>query len=159
MTRPSGAIWQAGHKALRKGRTSISGEIYLVTATTSGREPLFSEFRIACAVAQCFETKLALGENQLLAWVLMPDHAHWLLQLGIDERLETSVGRLKAISSRCLNKIHGRRGARWASAFHDHALRTEEELLPTARYIVANPIRAGIVKRAGDYPFWNAVWL
>nr|WP_279577245.1 transposase [Pseudomonas sp. LA21] len=131
----------------------------MLTATTQNRAPLFSDFSLACTVARCFEKKLALGENHLLAWVLMPDHAHWLLQLGSGERLEISVGRLKAISSRCFNKIHGRRGAIWASAFHDHALRSEDEVLPTARYIVANPIRAGIVKRVGDYPFWNAVWL
>ena len=28
-----------------------------------------------------------------------------------------------------------------------------------ARYIVANPLRAGLVKKLADYPFWNAVWL
>jgi hypothetical protein len=28
-----------------------------------------------------------------------------------------------------------------------------------ARYIVANPLRAGLVSRVGHYPFWNAVWL
>jgi len=29
----------------------------------------------------------------------------------------------------------------------------------TARYIVANPLRAGLVERLGDYPLWDAVWL
>jgi putative transposase len=28
-----------------------------------------------------------------------------------------------------------------------------------ARYIVANPLRAGLVERLGDYPHWDAVWL
>jgi hypothetical protein len=28
-----------------------------------------------------------------------------------------------------------------------------------ARYIIANPIRAGLVERAGDYPLWDACWL
>ncbi|MFS2122542.1 REP-associated tyrosine transposase [Pseudomonas sp. Pseusp97] len=151
--------WQAGHKALRKGRNSIAGEIYLLTATTQNRTTLFSNFHLACAIARCFEMNLTLGNNCLLAWVLMPDHAHWLLQLGSGERLETSVGRLKAVSSRHLNRLYGRSGAIWASAFHDHALRSEDELLPTARYIIANPIRAGLVTRVGDYPFWNSVWL
>ena len=47
----------------------------------------------------------------------------------------------------------------WARSFHDHALRRDENLLTVARYIVANPIRAGLVRRVGEYPFWNAVWL
>jgi len=96
---------------------------------------------------------LCLGENHLLAWVLMPDHAHWLLQLGEGERLETSLGRLKAVSARQLNRQPGRRTPVWTAAFHDHALRNEKEVLPAARYIVANPIRAGLVRRVGDYPF------
>jgi len=28
-----------------------------------------------------------------------------------------------------------------------------------ARYIVANPLRAGLVERIGDYPLWDATWL
>ncbi|MCP1648611.1 REP-associated tyrosine transposase [Pseudomonas nitroreducens] len=159
MSRPREPSWLAGHQALRKGRASIAGEIYLLTVTTFRREPLFVDFPKACCVARCFEGRLSLGENRLLAWVLMPDHAHWLLQLGEGERLETSVGRLKALSAREFNRLSGRRGSVWTSAFHDHALRNEKEVLPAARYIVANPIRAGMVRRIGDYPFWNAQWL
>ena len=42
---------------------------------------------------------------------------------------------------------------------HDRALRRDEDLLAVARYIVANPLRAGLVRRVGDYPLWDAVWL
>ena len=44
-------------------------------------------------------------------------------------------------------------------AFHDHALRANEDLRQAARYVIANPIRAGLVRRVGDYPFWNAIWV
>jgi hypothetical protein len=47
----------------------------------------------------------------------------------------------------------------WQSGFHDRALRQEEELQTIARYIVANPLRAGLVKRVGDYAHWDAMWL
>ncbi|MCY1446959.1 hypothetical protein D9M71_635550 [compost metagenome] len=47
----------------------------------------------------------------------------------------------------------------WQKGFHDHALRHDEDLQDVARYIVANPLRAGLVKRAGDYPLWDAAWL
>ena len=51
-------------------------------------------------------------------------------------------------------------GARlWQTGFHDHALRREEDLAATARYLIANPLRAGLVQRVGDYPFWDAVWV
>ncbi len=95
----------------------------------------------------------------MLAWVLMPDHAHWLIQLGEKRSLSTIVGRIKAASARMANRVLKRQGPLWDRAFYDHALRADEDLRQAARYVIANPIRAGLVKRAGDYPFWNAVWM
>ena len=47
----------------------------------------------------------------------------------------------------------------WQRGFHDHALRAEEDIIDAARYIVANPLRAGLCQKIGDYPYWNAQWL
>jgi REP element-mobilizing transposase RayT len=66
---------------------------------------------------------------------------------------------LKSRTAIALNRSTGRSGTVWQSGFHDHALRREEDLKATARYLVANPLRAGLVKSLRDYPFWNAVWL
>jgi hypothetical protein len=43
-------------------------------------------------------------------------------------------------------------------AFHDHALRGDEDLQSVTRYLVGNPLRAGLVENIGEYPFWNAEW-
>ena len=82
-----------------------------------------------------------------------------LAALGERDGLAGVVCRLKSASARSTNAALGRSGAVWARAFHDHALRCDEDLLALARYIVANPVRAGLVRRVGDYPFWNAIWL
>ncbi|MCY1363200.1 Transposase IS200 like protein [compost metagenome] len=148
-----------GHAALRKGRASLANTAYLITTTTVRRTPLFTDFQAACTAALCFESPLLLGDNRMLAWVLMPDHAHWLIQLGERDNLSELVVRLKSASARQANRRLGRQGALWSKAFHDHALRQEEYLRETARYIVANPLRAGLATRVGDYPFWNALWL
>ncbi|TXK92695.1 hypothetical protein BMR02_16480 [Methylococcaceae bacterium HT1] len=47
----------------------------------------------------------------------------------------------------------------WQDGYHDHAVRKEEDLLQIARYIIANPLRAGLVKKVADYPLWDAIWL
>jgi len=148
-----------GHAALRNGRASICNTAYLITTTTQNREPLFSHFPAACSAARCFEDAALLRGSRMLAWVLMPDHAHWLLQLGEVDNLGDVIGRLKSASSRHTNRTLNRMGSLWSQAFHDHALREEDDLQAVARYIVANPLRAGLVKRIGDYPFWNAIWL
>ena len=148
-----------GHHALRKGRISIANGIYLITTTTLARQKLFADFTAGCAAAKCIEDERLLGDAKMLAWVLMPDHLHGVLQLGERDELGTVVSRLKSASARHVNRVLRRTGGIWTKAFHDHALRSEEDLQDLARYVVANPIRAGLVTRVGDYPFWNAVWL
>ncbi|MDO8263930.1 MAG: transposase [Gallionella sp.] len=158
--RAQGALLQKqGHRALRKGRVSIANGVYLVTATTLERQKLFADFGAGSAVARCFEDARLLGDAKMLAWVLMPDHVHWLLQMGGRDELSVVASRLKSASARHANRALGRTGSVWAKAFHDHALRSEDDLQDVARYVVANPLRAGLVTRLGDYPFWNAVWL
>ena len=150
---------KAGHRALRVGRASIPHQIYLVTTTTVQRKALFLNFDAARSAARCFENRQILNDSSLLAWVLMPDHVHWLLQLGERDVLDRLVSRLKSASARNANAILAWRGGVWVRSYHDHALRVEEDLPTIARYIVMNPVRAGLVRRIGDYPFWNAVWL
>ena len=47
----------------------------------------------------------------------------------------------------------------WQQGFHDRALRREDDLVKVARYVVANPLRAGLVRKYGDYPLWDAIWV
>jgi len=148
-----------GHAALRRSRSSTSQQIYHVTVVTKDRSPLFLDFEAACAAARCHQDASNLKDSTMLAWVLMPDHAHWLLRLGQHDSLPSVVTRLKCASARNANRILQRRGAVWGRAYHEHALRDEQQVLVAARYLVANPLRAGLVTRLGDYPFWNAIWL
>ncbi|HET6546743.1 MAG TPA: transposase [Rhodanobacteraceae bacterium] len=147
-----------GHVALRNGRISLNGQIYHVTTTSHDRVRVFGDFDTACAVARCFDNPRLLGDARMLAWVLMPDHVHWLVELA-QGNLDSVVNRLKSSSAREANRWLHRDGALWARAYQDHALRREENVTAAARYIIANPVRAGLVRHAGDYPFWNAVWL
>ena len=89
----------------------------------------------------------------------MPDHWHGLIELGAMDSLSALVGRLKGASARAANVAFGTTGSLWNDGFHVHALRDEGDLIEVARYIIRNPVRAGLVERAGLYPYWNAVWL
>ncbi len=57
------------------------------------------------------------------------------------------------------NEYLNRQGALWQKSFYNHALRKNEDVRAIARYIVSNPLRAGLVENIGDYPLWDAVWL
>ncbi|NII52692.1 REP element-mobilizing transposase RayT [Lutibacter sp. SG786] len=93
-----------------------------------------------------------------MAWVLMPDHWHGLIELG-DEDLHRAVGRFKAAVSRAIKRETRRESPVWQRTFHDRALRYDDDIKAAARYLVANPLRAGLVSQIGQYPYWNAVWL
>ena len=158
MNMPSSPL-QSGHGALRKGRHSLPGHAYHVTVTTLGREDVFADFECARIASASFECRALLGDARLLAWVLMPDHVHWLLQLGLQDSLGGVISRMKSASARNVNRVRRRNGALWARAFHDQAIRSDESLEQVAAYIIANPLRARLAVAVGDYPFWNSVWL
>jgi hypothetical protein len=89
----------------------------------------------------------------------MPDHWHGLIVLGKGDSLATLVGRFKAATARSVDRNRRINGWLWARGFHDRALRSDEDVRTAARYLIANPVRAGLAERVGDYPYWNAAWL
>ena len=147
-----------GHTALRKGRVSRPGQVYLLTAVTHQRKRLFSDMTLARMASNCIAHASCRGDARLLCWVLMPNLWHGLVELGDRDNLSLLVNRMKALTTKRLRFERG--GANiWARGFHDRALRRDEDLRTAARYIVANPIRAGLAAHVCDYPYWDCVWL
>ena len=119
--------------------------------TTLGRVNRFGIVSTGRQVVSALRREQDVGNADTLSYVVMPDHVHWLMQLTGRKNLSITVGNVKAISAKKTNILLGRTGPIWQTGFHDRAIRKEEDLPAVARYIVANPIRAGLVKRAGDY--------
>ncbi|MDR0209056.1 MAG: transposase [Pseudomonas putida] len=147
-----------GNHRLRRGRISEAGRLYLLTTTTRNRTPLFSDLYFARAGIKQLRLSEQEGACRSLAWVLMPDHLHWLVELGRGG-LSSLMRTFKSRSSCALYRAGADRQRVWQAGFYDRALRREEDIKATARYIIANPLRAGLVSRAGDYPHWDCVWL
>ena len=143
---------------LRIGRYSAVHQLYLLTATTHDRRPIFTDFTCARLLVTELRQAQCDGLVESLAWVVMPDHVHWLVSLRSGS-LAQLMQRVKGRSARQLNQALGLSGSIWQSGFHDRALRREDDVQAVARYIVTNPLRAGLVQRIGDYPLWDAVWL
>ncbi|ALO34269.1 transposase [Colwellia sp. MT41] len=144
---------------LIKGRTSLKNHIYHVTTCTQNRQPFFDNFH--CARLLINEMKKLEQSKQVLAitWVIMPDHLHWLLQLSCEKSLSTIMQSLKGCSSKTINQYNPKINFSWQRGFYDHAIRAEEDLLKVSRYIVANPLRAGLVDNIGHYPFWDSIYI
>jgi len=143
---------------LRKGRHSEPGCVYLVTTVTLEGRPIFSEGASGHACGVGIHEFPRFARVTTLAWVIMPDHLHWLFRLD-DGALDNVVSRLKANLARRVNRQCGSEGAIWQTGYHDRGIRRDQDLRAVARYVIANPLRAGICERVGDYPFWDAIWL
>lgn len=103
------------------------------------------------------------GDVESLAFVVMPDHVHWLIHLG-RLPLQDLMRDVKSYSGFYVKQSIQRRDEAtpvviWQTGYHDHALRKEERVQDVARYLVMNPVRAGIVKSVREYSLWDAQWL
>ena len=153
-------MWDArtrGHR-LRTGRYSETGRTYLLTTVTAGRVPAFEDLRAARLVVGELRRSVEAELCRSHAWVLMPDHLHWLVSLEratLASLMRTVKSRAAVAINRCVTSGE----FRWQPGYHDHALRHDENLVACARYLLMNPVRAGLVRRIWDYPHWDADWL
>ena len=100
---------------------------------------------------------------QLHVAVVMPDHAHLIFTPLIDEeRAEVvSLARLtqsiKSASSHQINQQRGYSARVWQTESFDHVLRSSEGLDAKIGYVLANPVRRGLVNLPGEWPWlWVA---
>ncbi len=150
---------------LRKGRYSENNRIYLVTTVTHQRQKAFKHFDLGRILVQAMRQQHHQQNVDSLAFVIMPDHLHWLFVLRNDSSLAKVMQSVKGGSANQIQKILRERGelsknqVLWQQGYYDRAVRKQEDLVQLARYIVANPLRAGLVSNIGDYPLWDAIRL
>lgn len=130
----------------------------MVTTVTWKRQPLFLQCGLAEAAA--LEIDRCQQEDRIasLAWVIMPEHVHWLLELK-QGSLSRCLQAFKSRLARAANTAMSRSGSVWQPGFYDHRVREDEDLLVQARYLVDNPVRRGLVSRIEDYPHWWCRWV
>lgn len=151
-------VLEKGYHRLRKGRISLPGQIYHLVFRVNAEEPKLSDLERSC-VARLTLDPCITRHGAILCYVVMPDHVHLLVQLTSSSSVSRWVQRFKGMASRALGRKRERGGSLWQAGFYDRALRKDDDVVTVARYIVANPVKAGLVAWARQYPFWNAVWL
>ena len=72
---------KARSQVLRKGRISQQGAVYLITTNTHERFPFFEDFVLGRILVGEMKSLHRGGVVDSLAFVIMPDHLHWLFQL------------------------------------------------------------------------------
>jgi len=131
---------------------------YTFTLCTHDRLRAFDE---GAAVTESLSSFLRAADRHdmaLAAYCFMPDHVH-LLALGLASTSDAM--RFIAMAKQLSGYRYARtRSARlWQRYVWDRVLRSQEDTLTVIRYILENPVRAGLVERALDYPYsGSAMW-
>ena len=72
------------YSALRKGRTSLSGQYYHLIFSVKQRRPIFTDFIRARYLVHLMHRVDMQARAITLSYVVMPDHVHWLIKLNAD---------------------------------------------------------------------------
>ncbi len=88
----------------------------------------------------------------LIAWCVMPNHVHVVLELHRGEDLSRMFHSWKSYSSNQINRRLGLRGQLWQREYFDRIVRDHEDLKESVRYVLDNPLKAGL----RDWPW---VWV
>ena len=81
----------------------------------------------------------------------MPDHVHLLVYgTSLCADLRAFVVHFKKLTGFEYSQGTGRR--LWQSGYHDRVLRDDESTEAVARYVLENPVRAGLTREIGEYP-------
>jgi REP element-mobilizing transposase RayT len=131
---------------------------YFVTCCTRDRRAVFIDVGIGEFVASQLRRTCRREKFALLAYCLMPDHAHVLVEGTSDTSdLRRLIKSAKQRSGQSFAARHSQ--PLWQEGFHDRVLRHDEDSKQIARYIVENPVRAGLARSALDYPLSGSdVW-
>ena len=130
---------------------SHDGTIVHVIIGTSDKRPYFSDSNLAEKFCNVLIDISKEKDVKIHAYCIMPDHIHLLLEASkktsIIEFLKRIKGRFATLCRKSGKIVHLQR------SFYDHILRRDEDVYNVAKYIIENPVRAGIEKAYGKYPF------
>ncbi|MGI8786884.1 MAG: REP-associated tyrosine transposase [Pyrinomonadaceae bacterium] len=96
---------------------------------------------------------------KLIAWVVMPNHTHFLIKPINSNSLSEIMKKFKSFTAHEANKILRRSGQFWQEDYFDRYIRNREHFENTIDYIENNPVKAGLCKRRSDWRFsssWSA---
>jgi len=86
-------------------------------------------------------------------FVVMPNHAHVLIQMHAGHELRKELSGIMRFSGRVINGLTGETGAFWQSEPFDHLVRSPDQFRYLQQYIYDNPKKAKL--RTGEYVFWE----
>lgn len=122
---------------------------YSLTIVTAHRQPVFCDPRLIDRGVHHLGISAGKYGFTTLAYCFMPDHLHMLVAGDEWSSLTDFVRHFKQLTGYEYKQARGVR--LWQPSYWDHVLRIEEDIEDVARYIWANPLRAGLAVDWREY--------
>jgi putative transposase len=131
--------------------------LFFVTFCTYERRKLLASDPVHTAFVS-FATRAHLEQNVAVGrFVIMPDHVHLFVRGPDDFQLGPWVGMLKQALAKHIASAET--SPIWQRGFFDHLLRSDESYAQKWNYVRENPVRAGLVTNAEDWPYSGEIVL
>ena len=147
------------HKHLQRlDRVWIDFAIYFVTICTFRRRPILARVAIADILVEELRHARQRHGWAIGSYVIMPDHVHFFCAPDPGAKnLSHFMREWKSWTGRRINALSPRPTTAattlWQREFFDHILRSEESYAQKWDYVRDNPVRAGLVRVAQDWPY------
>jgi REP element-mobilizing transposase RayT len=135
-------------------RLEFPGALYHVTSRGNARQPIYAEDEDRRAFMTVLAQVVARHGWLCHAFCLMDNHYHLLIETR-NPNLSAGMRQLNGVYTQRYNRRHGRVGHVFQGRFKAIVVDRDGYLLELARYIVLNPVRAGMVKNPARY-YWSS---
>jgi REP element-mobilizing transposase RayT len=136
-------------------RIQFPGALYHVTSRGNARQPVYRDDRDRRSFLGLLGEAVERFGWQCHAYCLMENHYHLVIQTP-EPNLSRGMRHLNGVYSQRFNHRHERVGHLFQGRFHAVLVEREAHLFELARYVVLNPVRAGLVPDPTDYP-WSSL--
>lgn len=161
--------WESGPLGPRKDRIKFGALAPAIYGSCSTRNPDFFHYFHRQSKApdlsstehgmpsmDVMQKNRALKRLLLHEFVVMPDHLRLILTPAPNVSLEKAVQYIKGGFSFRAKKELGYKHLIWEESFNDHRIQDDEDYERHREYIHHNPVKAGLVKTASEYPYSSA---
>jgi putative transposase len=140
----------------RLQRIFATGPLYFVTFCTYERQRFLAKNEVNSAFV-LFAKRAKDNFNIAVGrYVIMPDHVHLFVRGDYNFRLGPWIGALKQALAKAAT-LSRAKGQIWEEGFFDHVLRSNDSYSQKWNYVRENPVRAGLVKSAVDWPYQGEI--
>lgn len=139
----------------RLSRLTLPGYPHHVIQRGNNRQPIFSTLADYQYLLKLLDDSARKFAVDIHAYVLMSNHFHLLATPQTDTGLPQMMQAVGRSYVRYFNDLQQRTGTLWEGRYRSTLIQTEHYLLACMAYIDLNPVRAGMVAEAADYP-WSS---